>query len=200
MSMRWARASIPPGLDAMCSRRRDLAGTPMSCACRQAGLRAARRHVRRGRGFDPGQLSHRLATHSRHGRPQGGRDDAGSFCGRRVGVAATQIAKHLGAKVIGTASAVKHPELRALGVDHLIDYRTEDFEKRAREITHGRGVELILDAVGGESSRKVIASWRPRAGSEFSALRRRRRTRAGACSAWCRCSPARLGFNSIRSP
>jgi len=74
--------------------------------------------------------------------------------GGGVGVAATQIAKHLGAQVIGTASAAKHQELRALGVDHLIDYRTEDFEKRAGEITQGRGVELILDAVGGESLKK----------------------------------------------
>ncbi len=44
--------------------------------------------------------------------------------------------------------------MRALGVDHLLDYRTEDFEKRALEITQGRGVELILDAVGGESLKK----------------------------------------------
>lgn len=74
--------------------------------------------------------------------------------GGGVGVAATQIAKHIGAKVIGTASAAKHQELRALGVDHLIDYRTEDFEKRAREITQGQGVELILDPVGGASLKK----------------------------------------------
>jgi NADPH:quinone reductase-like Zn-dependent oxidoreductase len=74
--------------------------------------------------------------------------------GGGVGIAATQIAKHLGARVIGTASAGKHAELRALGVDHLIDYRTEDFEARAREITGGRGVELILDAVGGDSWKK----------------------------------------------
>ena len=74
--------------------------------------------------------------------------------GGGVGIAATQIAKHLGARVIGTASAAKHAELRALGVDHLIDYRTEDFEARTREITNGRGVELILDAVGGESWKK----------------------------------------------
>ena len=74
--------------------------------------------------------------------------------GGGVGIAATQIAKHLGAQVIGTASANKHAELRALGVDHLIDYRTEDFETRTREITSGRGVELILDAVGGESWKK----------------------------------------------
>jgi NADPH:quinone reductase-like Zn-dependent oxidoreductase len=74
--------------------------------------------------------------------------------GGGVGIAATQIAKHLGARVIGTASASKHAELRALGVDHLIDYRTEDFEARTREITGGRGVDLILDAVGGDSWKK----------------------------------------------
>ena len=74
--------------------------------------------------------------------------------GGGVGIAATQIAKHIGARVIGTASAAKHAELRDLGVDHLIDYRTEDFEKRARAITQGRGLELILDAVGGASFKK----------------------------------------------
>ncbi|MGB6238185.1 MAG: zinc-binding dehydrogenase [Bradyrhizobium sp.] len=74
--------------------------------------------------------------------------------GGGVGIAATQIAKHIGARVIGTASVGKHDEMRALGVDHLIDYRTEDFEKRTRDITAGRGVELILDAVGGESWKK----------------------------------------------
>ena len=74
--------------------------------------------------------------------------------GGGVGIAATQIAKHVGARVIGTASAAKHGELRALGVDHLIDYRTEDFEARARQITGGRGVELILDAIGGDSLKK----------------------------------------------
>ena len=74
--------------------------------------------------------------------------------GGGVGIAATQIAKHIGAKVIGTASAAKHGELRGLGVDHLIDYRTEDFEARVRQITGGRGVELILDAVGGDSLKK----------------------------------------------
>src|ERR1700685_1199280 len=74
--------------------------------------------------------------------------------GGGVGIAATQIAKHIGASVICEASQAKHAELRALVTDHLIDYRTEDFETRAREITAGRGVELILDAVGGESWKK----------------------------------------------
>lgn len=74
--------------------------------------------------------------------------------GGGVGIAAAQIAKHIGAQVVGTQSAAKHAELRALGIDHLIDYRTENFESRTREITNGRGVELILDAVGGESWKK----------------------------------------------
>lgn len=74
--------------------------------------------------------------------------------GGGVGIAATQLAKYIGGRVIGTASTAKHAEMRAMGVDHLIDYRTEDFEKRVREITGGRGVELILDAVGGKSWKK----------------------------------------------
>jgi len=74
--------------------------------------------------------------------------------GGGVGIAATQIAKHIGAKVIGTASASKHRQLKVFGADHLIDYRREDFEVRTREITESRGVELVLDAVGGESFRK----------------------------------------------
>ena len=81
--------------------------------------------------------------------------------GGGVGIAATQIAKHIGARVIGTASAAKHAELRTLGVDHLIDYRTEDFETRTREITNGRGVELILDAIGGESWKKGYRTLAP---------------------------------------
>ncbi len=74
--------------------------------------------------------------------------------GGGVGIAAVQIAKHIGATVIGTASAGKHDYLKSIGVDHCIDYRNEDFEERVREITKGAGVELICDAVGGESFKK----------------------------------------------
>lgn len=74
--------------------------------------------------------------------------------GGGVGIASTQIAKHIGARVIGTASAWKHSELRAIGIDHLIDYQNEDFEAKAREITGGVGVELVLDAIGGRSIKK----------------------------------------------
>ncbi len=74
--------------------------------------------------------------------------------GGGVGIAATQLAQHIGANVIGTASARKHDFLIQSGVHHCIDYRTEDFEKRVMDITGGRGVELVLDAVGGNSFKK----------------------------------------------
>lgn len=76
--------------------------------------------------------------------------------GGGVGNAAIQLAKHVGARIIGTASEGKHEALRGAGVDELIDYRTEDFEQRVLELTEGRGVELILDAVGGDSFRKGL--------------------------------------------
>jgi NADPH:quinone reductase-like Zn-dependent oxidoreductase len=81
--------------------------------------------------------------------------------GGGVGIAATQLAKHLGARVIGTASRAKHDFLKGIGVDHCIDYRSEDFERRVAELTGGRGVELALDAVGGESFKKSYRSLAP---------------------------------------
>ncbi len=74
--------------------------------------------------------------------------------GGGVGIAALQIAKHLGARVIGTASAGKHAFLEEAGIDACIDYTREDFVARTLEITRGRGVELAIDAVGGSSFEK----------------------------------------------
>lgn len=74
--------------------------------------------------------------------------------GGGVGIAATQLALHVGGRVFGTASKGKHAFLKAQGVAECIDYRTEDFEQRVRELTGGRGVELVLDAVGGDSFKK----------------------------------------------
>lgn len=74
--------------------------------------------------------------------------------GGGVGTAAVQLARRIGAQVIGCASAHKHDFLKSLGVDHCIDYTQEDFEVRVRDITGGRGVELVLDPIGGRSFRK----------------------------------------------
>jgi NADPH:quinone reductase-like Zn-dependent oxidoreductase len=71
-----------------------------------------------------------------------------------VGIAATQIAKGIGAEIFGTASPSKHDAIRAQGVDHPIDYRTKDFEDEVRRITDGEGVDVIMDALGPTSFRK----------------------------------------------
>jgi NADPH:quinone reductase-like Zn-dependent oxidoreductase len=67
-----------------------------------------------------------------------------------VGGFAVQIAKALGARVIGTASAPKHDHLRRLGADETVDYTAEDVAARARELSDG-GVDAVLDPVGGET-------------------------------------------------
>ena len=75
-----------------------------------------------------------------------------------VGQAALQICRWRGAEVIGTASAGKHARLKELGVAHCIDYTTQDFEAEVKRITNGRGVEIVLDAVGGDSFKKSYRS------------------------------------------
>jgi NADPH:quinone reductase-like Zn-dependent oxidoreductase len=71
-----------------------------------------------------------------------------------VGIAATQIARRIGAEIFGTASGSKHDAIREQGVDHPIDYRTMDFEDEVRRITGGQGVDVIMDALGPTSFRK----------------------------------------------
>jgi NADPH:quinone reductase-like Zn-dependent oxidoreductase len=71
-----------------------------------------------------------------------------------VGTAATQIAKWRGAEIFGTASASKHGAIREQGVDHPIDYRTQDFEDEVMRITGGEGVDVAFDAIGPSSFRK----------------------------------------------
>ncbi|MGH2992667.1 MAG: synaptic vesicle VAT-1 family membrane protein [Solirubrobacterales bacterium] len=74
--------------------------------------------------------------------------------GGGVGISATQIAKSRGAEVFGTASAAKHDAIRAQGVDHAIDYRSQDFAEEVLRITGGEGVDVIIDALGPASFRK----------------------------------------------
>jgi NADPH:quinone reductase-like Zn-dependent oxidoreductase len=71
-----------------------------------------------------------------------------------VGISATQIAKRRGAEIFGTASAAKHDAIREQGVDHPIDYRTNDFEAEVMRITGGEGVDVAFDALGPTSFRK----------------------------------------------
>jgi len=69
-----------------------------------------------------------------------------------VGIAAIQMAKRAGARVFATASSDDRLErLRDLGLDEGINYVTHDFVSEARRLTDGRGVDVIVDSVGGRT-------------------------------------------------
>lgn len=69
--------------------------------------------------------------------------------GGGVGLAAIQLAKRAGATVLATASSDdKLERLKEFGLDHGINYRTEDFVARAKDITGGRGVDVVIESVG----------------------------------------------------
>lgn len=66
-----------------------------------------------------------------------------------VGLIACQWAKHLGATVIGTVGSAEKAKLaRANGCKHVINYSTENFVERVKEITKGKGVPVVFDSVG----------------------------------------------------
>ena len=90
-------------------------------------------------------------------------DNAGLQPGQRVlihaaaggvGHIAVQIAKSLGAYVIGTASSAKHGFLRELGVDEVVDYRTEDLTERVQD------VDAVLDTIGGDTAMRSLHTLR----------------------------------------
>ncbi|HEY6927571.1 MAG TPA: SDR family NAD(P)-dependent oxidoreductase [Steroidobacteraceae bacterium] len=67
-----------------------------------------------------------------------------------VGQVAIQIAKAAGAEVFATASQGKWGHLRKQGVEHVFDSRTLEFSDRIREITHGKGVDIVFNSLTGE--------------------------------------------------
>ena len=78
-----------------------------------------------------------------------------------VGLAAVQLGKALGARVIATAGTPEKLEIaRQAGADVLVDYRTEDWVERVKAVTGGEGADVIYDPVGGDvfdGSTKCIA-------------------------------------------
>ncbi|WEK06055.1 MAG: quinone oxidoreductase [Candidatus Devosia phytovorans] len=80
-----------------------------------------------------------------------------------TGMIATQWAKSLGATVIATAGSDEKVALaKAHGCDHVINYRKEDFAERVRELTGGRGVDVVYDGVGKDTFEKSLDCLRPR--------------------------------------
>ena len=79
-----------------------------------------------------------------------------------IGTTAIQLAKAFGATVIATAgSDDKCAACLELGADHAINYRTEDFAARVREITGGQGVKVVYDSVGKDTWDKSLECLRP---------------------------------------
>ena len=76
-----------------------------------------------------------------------------------VGLAAVELGKVLGARVIAAASsAEKLAVCRDHGADHVIDYEKEDFRKSVKELTEGRGVDVCYDPVGGNYTEPALRS------------------------------------------
>lgn len=111
-----------------------------------------------------------------------------------IGVTAIQMAKAMGARVIATAgSDAKCEACLALGADHAINYKTQDFQTEALRLTDGRGVDVVLDMVAGsyvakevqclaEDGRLVIIAVQGGVQSEFNAglVMRKRLTVTGS--------------------
>jgi NADPH:quinone reductase-like Zn-dependent oxidoreductase len=91
----------------------------------------------------------------RYGNVQAGERVLVQAAAGGVGVAATQIAKARGAEIWGTASPGKHDAIRALGVDHPIDYTRPGWEKTVPKL------DLVMDAIGGRSFRRSYTLLRP---------------------------------------
>jgi NADPH2:quinone reductase len=74
-----------------------------------------------------------------------------------VGIAAIQLAKRAGARVLATASSADRLErLAALGLDHGIVYTKTDFVEEVRRLTDGRGADVIVDSVGGSNLQRSL--------------------------------------------
>jgi len=79
--------------------------------------------------------------------------------GGGVSTAALQIAKAIGLRVFATSSSdEKLQQAKTLGADIVINYTTQDFAREVREITKRRGVDVVVDSVGGETWVKSLGS------------------------------------------
>ena len=82
-----------------------------------------------------------------------------------VGLAAIDLGKSLGARVIAAASTDEKLDLaRKQGADETINYSVENLKERAKELTGGKGVDVVYDAVGGERAEQALraTAWRGR--------------------------------------
>lgn len=75
-----------------------------------------------------------------------------------VGTAAIQICKAIGANVVVTCSANKRDACLALGADMAVDYHVDDFVEVCQRITAGKGINVVLDVIGGEYLNRNVST------------------------------------------
>ncbi len=74
-----------------------------------------------------------------------------------VGTAAVQIGKLLGVEMYGTSSSEeKLAKVKQLGLQHAINYKQQDYEQAIKELTHGEGVDVVFEMLGGEHVTKSV--------------------------------------------
>ncbi len=106
----------------------------------------------RGRSDPPGRVHDRLACFAKVARVRKGERVLVHAGAGGVGMAAIQIALHLGARVIASAgSPSKRALLKTLGVEDVIDSRRGDFAESVMDLTGGKGVDVVLNALAGEA-------------------------------------------------
>lgn len=80
-----------------------------------------------------------------------------------MGLLLTQMAKHIGARIIGTVSTQQKAEMaKSVGCDEVILYTEQDFEDEVKRLTDGRGVDVVYDSVGKDTFDKSINCLLPR--------------------------------------
>ena len=98
---------------------------------------------------------------TRRGEVQPGQTVLVQAAGSGVSSAAIQIAKLFGARVIATTGTDDKAErARQLGADHVINYATSDFVAECKKLTDRRGVDVVIEHVGGEVFQKSIVATR----------------------------------------
>jgi len=149
---RVAYAGVPPG--AYAEERRipahRLIKLPKNISCRQAAAMMLQGMTARYllRGCYPVAAGSRILIHAAAGG---------------VGSIVCQWARHIGAAVIGTVGSREKAEIaRTNGCDHPINYNEEDFVEKVREITTGKGVDVVYDSVGRSTFMKSLECLRPK--------------------------------------
>lgn len=143
-----------------------VAGFPGWGACRETVVVPAAKLVHVPAGADPEQAAGLIVTYGTtlhaladRAKLKPGETLAVLGASGGVGAAAVEIGKLLGARVIAAASSPDKLDFcRALGADEVIDYTREDLKERLKELTGGRGVDVVYDPVGGDYAEPALRS------------------------------------------